>query len=36
MAILYNGLYFLLVFGFTYFYTAIMFDVNDVADNLKR
>src|SRR5207244_6599481 len=36
MAITYNGLYFLLTFGFTYFYTAIMFDVNDVADNLKR
>jgi len=36
MAITYNGLYFLLTFGFTYFYTAITFDVNDVADNLKR
>jgi preprotein translocase subunit SecY len=36
MAIAYNGLYFVLVFGFTYFYTAITFDVNDVADNLKR
>ena len=36
MAITYNGLYFLLTFGFTYFYTAITFDVNEVADNLKR
>src|SRR5437867_2938418 len=36
MAITYNGLYFLFTFGFTYFYTAITFDVNDVADNLKR
>ena len=34
--IVYNGLYFLFVFGFTYFYTAVTFDVNDVADNLKR
>ncbi len=32
----YNVLYFLFVFGFTYFYTAVTFDVNDVADNLKR
>ncbi|HEY1455751.1 MAG TPA: preprotein translocase subunit SecY [Candidatus Dormibacteraeota bacterium] len=36
MAIVYNGLYFAFTFGFTYFYTAITFDVNDVADNLKR
>ena len=36
MAVTYNGLYFLFTFGFTYFYTAITFDVNDVADNLKR
>jgi preprotein translocase subunit SecY len=34
--IAYNVLYFLFVFGFTYFYTAVTFDVNDVADNLKR
>jgi preprotein translocase subunit SecY len=33
---IYNVLYFLFVFGFTYFYTAVTFDVNDVADNLKR
>jgi preprotein translocase subunit SecY len=36
MSILYNGLYFAFTFGFTYFYTAITFDVNEVADNLKR
>jgi preprotein translocase subunit SecY len=36
MAITYNVLYFLLTFGFTYFYTAITFETNDVADNLKR
>ncbi|HKC19267.1 MAG TPA: preprotein translocase subunit SecY, partial [Candidatus Dormibacteraeota bacterium] len=36
MAVAYNGLYFVFTFGFTYFYTAITFDVNDVADNLKR
>lgn len=34
--ILYNGIYFLLVLGFTYFYTAVVFDPNDVADNLKK
>jgi preprotein translocase subunit SecY len=32
----YNVLEFLLVFGFTYFYTAVTYDVNDVADNLRR
>ena len=36
MDIVYNVLYFLFVFGFTYFYTAVQFDVNDVAENLKR
>jgi preprotein translocase subunit SecY len=36
MAVTYNALYFALTFGFTYFYTAITFDVHDVADNLKR
>src|SRR5487761_2011 len=36
MAVLYNALYFAFTFGFTYFYTAITFEVNDVADNLKR
>jgi len=32
----YNGIYFLLVLGFTYFYTAVVFDPNDVAENLKK
>src|ERR1700674_4687567 len=32
MAVTYNALY----FAFTYFYSAIPFDVNEVADNLKR
>jgi preprotein translocase subunit SecY len=36
MNVLYNGIYFLLVMGFTYFYTAIVFDPVDVADNLKK
>jgi preprotein translocase subunit SecY len=34
--VLYNLAYFALVFGFTYFYTAIVFDPNDVADNMKK
>jgi preprotein translocase subunit SecY len=34
--IAYNGIYFLLILGFTYFYTAVVFDPNDVADNLKK
>jgi preprotein translocase subunit SecY len=34
--LLYNGIYFVLIFGFTYFYTAVVFDPNDVADNLKK
>ena len=29
-------LYALLVMGFTYFYTAVIFDVRDLADNLKK
>lgn len=29
-------LYALLVLGFTYFYTAVIFDVRDLADNLKK
>ena len=32
----YNIIYFLLILGFTYFYTAVVFDPNDVADNLKK
>jgi preprotein translocase subunit SecY len=34
--ILYNGMYFLLILGFTYFYTAVVFDPTDVAENLKK
>jgi preprotein translocase subunit SecY len=34
--ILYNGIYFLLILGFTYFYTAVVFDPNDVADDFKK
>jgi preprotein translocase subunit SecY len=33
---LYNGFEFVLILGFTYFYTAVVFDPNDVADNLKK
>jgi preprotein translocase subunit SecY len=29
-------LYALLVMGFTYFYTAVIFDVRDLSDNLKK
>src|SRR5579864_5475428 len=36
MAVAYNALYFAFTFGFTYFYTAITFDVHDVSENLKR
>lgn len=34
-SIWYNLLYFLLVVGFTYFYTAVVFDTDKIADNLK-
>jgi preprotein translocase subunit SecY len=34
--VVYNLLYFLFIFGFTYFYTGVTFDVNDIADNLRR
>ena len=34
--VLYNGIYFVLILGFTYFYTAVIFDPNDAADNLKK
>ena len=34
--VIYNGIYFMLVLGFTYFYTAVVFDPVDVADNLKK
>lgn len=32
----YSGLYFILVFLFTYFYTAITFDPNTIATNLQK
>ena len=33
---LYNSIYALLIIFFTYFYTAIVFNPTDIADNLKR
>ena len=33
---LYMALYFLLIFGFTYFYVAITFNPEEVADDMKR
>jgi preprotein translocase subunit SecY len=32
----YGGLYFLLVFGFTYFYTAVIFHPQKMAENLQK
>ena len=34
--IAYNSLYFLLVFGFTYFYTSIQFNPEKIADDVKK
>lgn len=34
--VLYNVLYALLIIFFTYFYTAISFNPNDIADNMKK
>ncbi len=34
--VFYNGIEFLLILGFTYFYTAVINDPNDMADNLKK
>lgn len=34
--IFYNGVYFLLVCFFTYFYSAITFNIVDVSDNMKK
>ena len=34
--LLYGVLYFLLVFAFTYFYTAVTFDPKAIADNLQK
>lgn len=33
---IYGGLYFALVFGFTYFYTAVTFDPNQISENLQK
>lgn len=35
-SILYNLVYFLLVFGFTYFYTAIVFNPEKISENLQK
>lgn len=32
----YNGIEFMLVLGFTYFYTAVVFDPHDVAEDFKK
>lgn len=32
----YNAVYFLLVFGFTYFYTAIVFDPEKISEEIKK
>jgi preprotein translocase subunit SecY len=34
--LIYNVTYFLMIIGFTYFYTAVTFDPVDTADNLKK
>lgn len=34
--LLYGGLYFVFVFLFTYFYTAVTFDPNQIAENLQK
>ena len=34
--LIYNGVYFLLIVGFTFFYTAVVFDPVETADNLKK
>jgi preprotein translocase subunit SecY len=35
-SIAYNGVYFLLVLGFTYFYTAVIFNPTKIADEIKK
>lgn len=35
-AFIYPGLYFLLVIAFTYFYTGIIFNSNEIAENLQK
>src|SRR5258708_31230504 len=34
--IAYNAIYFFLIIGFTYFYTAVVFKPDETADNLKK
>jgi len=34
--LLYPAMYFLLVVGFTYFYTSIVFNANEIAENLQK
>lgn len=34
--LIYPGMYFLLVVGFTYFYTSIVFNSNEIAENLQK
>lgn len=35
-SLLYNAVYFLLVFGFTYFYTAVVFNPEKISENLQK
>lgn len=35
-SVIYNLFYFVMVFGFTYFYTAVQFNPDRIADDLKR
>jgi len=35
-SLLYNVVYFALIFGFTYFYTAIIFNPKDIAENVQQ
>jgi preprotein translocase subunit SecY len=35
-SIAYNAIYFLLVFGFTYFYTAVVFNPEKISENLQK
>ncbi len=35
-SILYNGVYFILVVGFTYFYTAVVFNPKKIADEIQK
>lgn len=35
-SLLYNLIYFLLVFGFTYFYTSVVFNPKQIAENLQK